>query len=133
LEMGLEPYQVRSGLVAVLNQRLFRRLCKCAAASTQEAQKLGLDVEQVWLPVGCDQCRGTGYSGRFLIAEFLIPELHAVGRAILERDDAIEIERKAITGGMKTRWAEARDSVAAGHTSPAEIRRVLGFSEGRST
>ena len=133
LEMGLEPYQVRSGLVAVLNQRLFRRLCDCAAESTDEAQKLGLVVKRAWLPVGCDRCRGTGYTGRFLIAEFLVPELHAIGRSILKRDDAIEIERKAISGGMKTRWVEASESVAAGLTSPAEIRRVLGFNEVRAT
>jgi general secretion pathway protein E len=132
LEMGLEPYQVRSGLIGVLNQRLFRRLCDCAAESTDESQKLGLGVGGARLPVGCDKCRGTGYLGRFLIAEFLVPELHAVGRAILERDDAIEIERKAIKGGMKTRWVEAREAVEAGHTSPAEIRRVLGFPEART-
>ena len=128
LEMGLEPYQVRSGLVAVLNQRLFRRLCDCACDSTDEAARLGLAVRQAQVPVGCEKCRGTGYSGRFLIAEFLLPEAHAIGRAILDREDAIEIERKAIAGGMKTRWDEARDAVSSGHTSPAEIRRVLGFN-----
>ena len=128
LEMGLEPYQVRSGLVAVLNQRLFRRLCDCATDSTDDSSKLGLAVQRARLPVGCEKCRGTGYLGRFLIAEFLIPELHSIGRAILDRDDAIEIERKAVEGGMKTRWFEACESVSAGHTSPAEIRRVLGFN-----
>lgn len=128
LEMGLEPYQVRSGLVAVLNQRLFRRLCDCATESTDDAARLGLAVQRARLPAGCEKCRGTGYLGRFLIAEFLLPERHAVGRAILDRDDAIEIERKAIAGGMKTRWDEAANAVAAGQTSPAEIRRVLGFN-----
>jgi type II secretory ATPase GspE/PulE/Tfp pilus assembly ATPase PilB-like protein len=136
LEMGLEPYQVRSALIAVLNQRLFRRLCDCATTSTDEAARLGLAVQRVRLPVGCEKCRGTGYLGRFLIAEFLIPEVHAIGRSILDRDDAIEIERKAIAGGMKTRWQRACDCVSAGLTSPAEIRRVLGFessAEGQST
>jgi len=128
LEMGLEPYQVRSGLVAVLNQRLFRRLCDCATESTDDAAKLGLAVRRARLPAGCEKCRGTGYLGRFLIAEFLLPEQHAIGRAILDRDDAIEIERKAIAGGMKTRWDEACQAVSEGHTSPAEIRRVLGFN-----
>jgi general secretion pathway protein E len=128
LEMGLEPYQVRSGLVAVLNQRLFRRLCDCATVATDEAARLGLAVRQARLPAGCEKCRGTGYQGRFLIAEFLLPEAHAIGRAILDREDSIEIERKAIAGGMKARWQEACDAVSAGQTSPAEIRRVLGFN-----
>lgn len=127
LEMGLEPYQVRSALIAVLNQRLLRQLCECATESTDEAARLGLPVERVRLPVGCEKCRGTGYRGRFLIAEFLIPEGHAVGRSILDRDDAHEIERKAVAAGMKTRWQWAHDAVNGGVTSPAEIRRVLGF------
>ena len=127
LEMGLEPYQVRSALIGVLNQRLFRRLCACAAESNDETARLGLAVELVWLPVGCEKCRGTGYQGRFLIAELLVPEVHGIGRAILGREDAIELESKAIAAGMKTRWQRACEAVSAGATSPAEIRRVMGF------
>lgn len=127
LEMGIEPYQVRSALIAVLNQRLFRRLCACAKESTDVGARLGFSAEQVWLPAGCEACRGTGYRGRFLLAELLVPETHGVGRSILNRDDAHEIEQKAVAAGMKTRWQRANDAVSAGETSPAEIRRVLGF------
>jgi hypothetical protein len=62
-----------------------------------------------------------------LIAELLVPESHGVGRSILNRDDAIELERRAVAAGMKTRWQRAEEAVAAGTTSPVEIRRVLGF------
>jgi general secretion pathway protein E len=127
LEMGLEPYQVRSAILAVLNQRLARRLCDCSIESHEPHDRLGLAVERVRTPAGCEKCRGTGYQGRFLIAELLVPEAHGVGRSILNRDDAIELERRAVTAGMKTRWQRAEEAVAAGTTSPVEIRRVLGF------
>jgi general secretion pathway protein E len=130
LEMGLEPYQVRSAVVAVLNQRLLRRLCDCAVESHDPSDGLGLAVDNVRTPAGCQKCRGTGYLGRFLIAELLIPETHNVGRAILDRSDAIELERRAVESGMKTRWQRAAEAVAAGVTSPVEIRRVLGFASG---
>jgi general secretion pathway protein E len=128
LEMGLEPYQVRSAVLAILNQRLLRRLCECATESQDSKDRLGLTVERVRVSAGCEKCRGTGYQGRFLIAELLIPEAHGVGRSILERSDSIELERRAATAGMKTRWRRAAEAVDAGVTSPVEIRRVLGFS-----
>ncbi len=128
LEMGLEPYQVRSAVLAILNQRLLRRLCDCATESQDPKDRLGLPVERVRVSAGCEKCRGTGYQGRFLIAELLIPEAHGVGRSILERSDSIELERRAATAGMKTRWRRAAEAVDEGITSPVEIRRVLGFS-----
>ncbi len=128
LEMGLEPYQVRSAVLAILNQRLLRRLCECATESQDPKDRLGLAVERVRVAAGCEKCRGTGYQGRFLIAELLIPEAHGVGRSILERSDSIELERRAATAGLKTRWQRAAEAVNAGITSPVEIRRVLGFS-----
>jgi general secretion pathway protein E len=128
LEMGLEPYQVRSAVLAVLNQRLLRRLCDCAIESRDPQDWLGMPVDTARTPAGCEKCRGTGYQGRFLIAEFLIPEAHDVGRSILNRDDAITLERRAVAAGMKTRWHRAAEAVAAGITSPVEIRRVLGFA-----
>jgi general secretion pathway protein E len=127
LEMGLEPYQVRSAVLAILNQRLLRRLCECATESQSPQDRLGMSVERVRVSAGCEKCRGTGYQGRFLIAELLIPEAHGVGRSILERSDAIELERRAATAGMKTRWHRAEEAVTAGVTTPVEIRRVLGF------
>ena len=103
-------------------------MCECATESQDPKDRLGLAVERVRVAAGCEKCRGTGYQGRFLIAEFLIPEAHGVGRSILERSDSIELERRAATAGMKSRWHRAAEAVNAGITSPVEIRRVLGFS-----
>jgi general secretion pathway protein E len=129
-DMGIEAYLLRSGIRAILSQRLVRRLCTCAVRGTHAEDALGLAVQQFHLPVGCEACHGTGYRGRMPLAELLEPEPTELGRAILSRSDAAQIETLAIDLGMISRWQRAVESVEAGWTSPAEIRRVLGVSDG---
>ena len=81
-----------------------------------------------WLPHGCDACRGTGYSGRTVLAEMLLPETDEMARAVLERKDVRQLERVAVAAGMIDRWHRACTAVEAGLTSPPEIRRVLGVA-----
>jgi general secretion pathway protein E len=131
LDMGLEPYAVRSGLLAVLNQRLLRRLCSCAHPSNNPADTLGLRVPQVRQPVGCPACRGTGYKFRLLVGELLVILNTSLARAILECADTAALEHLAIQSGMISRFQYAVQAVREGRTSPAEIRRVFGFSEKR--
>ena len=127
-DMGIEPYLLRSGLLAIVSQRLVRRLCDCARWSNDPADRLGLPVEGVRLPVGCRTCNGTGYRGRFAMVEMLVPQRSEVGRAILSRSDAATIQQLAIDAGMVSRWQRACQAVRDGWTSAAEVRRVLGFS-----
>lgn len=127
-DMGIEPYLLRSGILAILSQRLVRRLCGCAREGDDPVQALGLPVQRFLLPVGCDRCHGTGYRGRLVLAEMLQAERSELGRAILDRSDAGHLEQLAVQGGMITRWQRALEAVRAGLTSPPEIRRVLGFS-----
>jgi len=127
-DMGIEPYLLRSGILAILSQRLVRRLCRCARESDDPTHALGLPVPRFHLPVGCEQCHGTGYRGRMVLAEMLQAERSDLGRAILDRSDAGYLEQLAVQGGMVTRWQRALEAVQAGVTSPQEIRRVLGFS-----
>ncbi len=128
LDMGIEPYILRSGLLAVLNQRLLRGLCDCAQDSNDPEDRLGLDVRRVRRAVGCEACRGTGFLGRFLIVELVVLKHSDLGRAVLSRADTAELEKLAIAAGMVSRWARACQAVEAGRTSAAEVRRVLGFS-----
>jgi type II secretory ATPase GspE/PulE/Tfp pilus assembly ATPase PilB-like protein len=131
LDIGIEPYVLRSGLLAILSQRLVRRLCDCARETVDADARLGLPIERVRVPVGCEACGGTGYRGRMLLVEMLTPGRTALGRAILSRSDAATLERLAGEAGMVTRWQRACAAVQAGMTSPAEVRRVLGFSDGQ--
>jgi type II secretory ATPase GspE/PulE/Tfp pilus assembly ATPase PilB-like protein len=129
-DMGLEPYLLRSGILAILCQRLVRRLCPCARPAETPGELLGLAVRAARVPVGCPQCHGVGYRGRLVLAELLTTRPSELGHAILERRDAAELERLAVAAGMVTRWDRAVQAVEAGWTSPAEIRRVLGVSGG---
>jgi type II secretory ATPase GspE/PulE/Tfp pilus assembly ATPase PilB-like protein len=129
-DMGIEPYLLRSGVLGIVCQRLLRRLCECADSAEDPAGRLGLAVEGYRVPVGCEQCGGTGYRGRLIIAEMLLPEPGELGRAILSRSDAAQLEELAVQAGMVTRWKRAEAAVASGWTSPAEVRRVLGFRGG---
>ncbi len=128
-DMGIEPYVLRSGVLAILNQRLLRRLCVCAAPSEKPEDRLGMDVSRVMLPRGCPECGQTGYRGRFLLAEMLTLSRSELARAVLDRCDTPTIERLAFASGMIGRWSRACQAVEQGLTSPAEVRRVLGFLE----
>lgn len=133
-DMGIEPYLLRSGVVGIVAQRLLRRLCSCAVEEPDgevgQAARLGLDVKCSKRPVGCEQCGGTGYRGRMIVSELLQPDLSGMGRAILSRGDATEIEGLAVQAGMMTLLRRASLAVEAGQTSPAEVRRVLGWGLG---
>ncbi|MEW4569895.1 GspE/PulE family protein [Tautonia sp. JC769] len=127
-EMGVEPYLLRSGLRAVVALRLVRRLCDACARpiSGDDPAMLGLPLDSARAASACDACAGTGYRGRLPIAEFLLPGWSLVSRAVLGRADVDRIEEAARGSGMIRLWDRAVAAVAAGVTSPAEVRRVLG-------
>ncbi len=128
-DMGIEPYLLRSGILAVIAQRLVRRLCaSCSRDDDGVGDRLGLKLSRARLPVGCDACGGTGYRGRLVLVEMLCPEPNDLGRAILSRTDVAQLESLAIASGMISRWERARVAVESGLTSAAEVRRVLGLS-----
>ena len=52
-----------------------------------------------------------------------------LARAILAHSETAVIEQLAAEAGMVSRWQRACRAVDEGWTSPAEVRRVLGFSE----
>ena len=127
VDMGIEPYQLRSGLLGIVSQRLVRKLCDCSQIGSSSEERLGLPIEQWRVPVGCEECHGTGYRDRLLLSELLVPENSELRRAILAREDSDEIERLAVAGGMQTLWQARCEAIQSGRTTPAEVRRVLGF------
>ncbi len=128
-DMGIEPYLLRSGLSAILSQRLVRRLCECRQETSDDSARLGLPVEKVCVPVGCEACYQTGYRGRMALVELLTFESHALSRAVLAREDSRTLAHLADQSGFVSLWTRAVQAVTAGTTSPAEVRRVFGFSE----
>jgi type II secretory ATPase GspE/PulE/Tfp pilus assembly ATPase PilB-like protein len=129
-DMGIEPYLLRSGVRAVLFQRLARRLCAACAVAVDPGDPgatLGLPVASARAPVGCAACGGTGYAGRVVLCELLHPDRGTLARAVLDRADLDRLDAAARADGMTSRWERAAAAVERGITSPAEVRRALGF------
>ncbi len=115
LEMGIETYLLTSGLKAILNQRLVRRLC-------MGCREL---VDGHWQARGCHACMSTGYQGRLLLAELLTLD-EPLRQAILSRSDTATLEAAARPTGRATIWTAADQAIGEGRTTRAEIERVLG-------
>ena len=133
-DMGLEDYLMTAVLRGVLAQRLVRRLCPqcCEEADVPPElvdrfglkRRAGGGTVRLWHPVGCAQCRNTGYRGRQAIAEFLQPDA-AIERLIFGRADHAEIERQAVAAGMVTMFDAGLDAALAGTTTIEEVVRSI--------
>jgi type II secretory ATPase GspE/PulE/Tfp pilus assembly ATPase PilB-like protein len=125
-DMGIEPYLLRSGILAIVGQRLLRRLCACRREASEPEAKLGLPVERAFVAVGCPECAGTGYRGRMVVTEMIEPRRTELGRAILSRSDAGHLEQLAREGGMISQFERACQAIENGLTSAEEVLRVFG-------
>ena len=114
LEMDIEPYQVTSGICAVLNQRLVRKLCDhCKEKSTDDSYQ----------PRGCEKCHNTGFHGRVLLAEMV--ELDGqLRQTILKRTDMEGLEAVLESRGHMKLIQDGRRLVSQGITTQDEIERV---------
>lgn len=128
IEMGIEPFLVRAAVLGVLAQRLVRRLCDCAQWTDEPEGRLQLPVAHYRQPLGCDACRQTGYRGRKLLAEFLTLDQPEVASGVLARADVAFLANLARQAGLVSLGERAVAAVVAGETSPAEVRRVLGWN-----
>jgi general secretion pathway protein E len=79
---------------------------------------------KLWHPVGCAQCRSTGYRGRQAIAEFLQPDPD-IEHLIFSKADQSEIERAAVAAGMVTMFQAGLDAALAGTTTIEEVVRSI--------
>ena len=135
LDIGVKDYLLASSLVAVIAQRLVRRLCPhCARPAPGVAESIramGFDLPEASAeqglqpkePAGCDKCHGTGYAGRMVIAEFLVIDEELRAR-ITSGVDAAELEKLARRRGMRSLAEDGMLKVLAGHTSLKEVLRV---------
>jgi type IV pilus assembly protein PilB len=135
-EMGVEPFLVGSAVSAVLAQRLARKLCThCCEMYSPSVDELlrnrvspevaaASDGAAFYRKRGCPRCGHTGYKGRIGIYQLMImsEELESLAVARASRED---LEREAITLGMRTLWDDGLAKVAAGVTSLEELGRVL--------
>lgn len=127
---GLSPQEIADNLVAIISQRLVRRVCPhCAQPQPFEAGVLHWLGEHHAGPgrigAGCAACRGTGYLGRLPVYEILQVSEALVG-AIVDGQPRETLQRLARENGYRPMQEMARQLVAEGLTTHEEVVRVLG-------
>ena len=131
-DMGVERFLITAAVNGVLAQRLVRVLCNhCKTRSELQAEqlsRLGLSLSEaesaeVYEPVGCSECKETGFSGRTAIHELFVldPEIQ---QAILNGHDSNQLRDLARSRGMATLYEDGLHKVKAGITSIDEVLRV---------
>ena len=150
--MGVQPFLVASSLVALLAQRLVRRVCiDCreaykpddedlasigidpAAFARGEARRVKFKGDEACAPPpgmlfraregGCPACLGAGYKGRTAIYELLIID-ETIRQLTIKNADAQTIKNDAIDAGMRTLRDDGAQKVLAGMTTTAEVLMI---------
>jgi type IV pilus assembly protein PilB len=134
-EMGVEPFLTASAVSAVLAQRLARKLCThCCEMYTPSVDELiearvapdaaaQSDGMVLYRKRGCPRCNQTGYKGRIGIFQLMLMN-EALAELAVRRAGRDEVEREAMSSGMKTLWDDGMAKVSSGLTSIEELARV---------
>lgn len=130
LDMGIEPFLVSSSVVAMIAQRLVRKLCqhcrKAYVPTAEEYEKLGLPSNakySFFKGPGCSECLNTGFKGRSGIYEILLLT-DEIRNMILSKADSTQIKAVAISNGMSSLREDGARRVIAGLTTTEEVLRV---------
>ncbi|WP_049723494.1 GspE/PulE family protein [Gilvimarinus polysaccharolyticus] len=132
LDLGIPAYLINATLLGVMAQRLVRTLCPhCKEAGSLPREEWGALVkpwkvtmpETVYRPVGCLECRNTGYLGRQGIFEILVLS-DSLKQLITEGCDLQALRKQAMREGMRTLRLSGAQKIAAGLTTLEEVLRV---------
>ena len=129
IDMGVEPFLASSTVEGVMAQRLIRQLClECRESYTPDESDMPSDFprplpEVLYRPVGCRDCRETGYSGRTGIFELLRTD-EGVRDLCIARASSSKIRQHGLENGMTTLRQSGWLKVAEGITDVEEIARI---------
>jgi len=132
LDLGIEPYLVSSSLLAVLAQRLVRRVCPACATPTEiteedcfllQTNKEYFGAESYIKGSSCEACRDTGYKGRIAVNELLVVDQN-IREKIQARTTAAEIRDAGIADVMRSLRTDGILKIHSGTTTPSEVARV---------
>ena len=140
-EMGVEPFMVSASLLGIVSQRLLRRVCSACRISYKPSQeelgRFGLltsnETDVTFFRANtqnrnqegcCPACNGAGYKGRVGVYEIL-RMTDPLAAAVAKRETTDVIRRMALENGMKTLLGYGLQLVREGHTTLAEVERML--------
>ena len=136
LDMGAEPYLLASSMTCIVAQRVVRKIhdeCKTEYPPDPKiVAEMKKELGNLWQPTGevklykgkgDPECGNSGYYGRIGIFEVL-PVTEKIGKLILERASASDINKAAREEGMITLMQDGYLKVAEGTTTIEEVLRV---------
>ncbi|MDO9159042.1 MAG: ATPase, T2SS/T4P/T4SS family, partial [Burkholderiaceae bacterium] len=130
MELGVPPYLINATALGVLGQRLVRTLCPLCKVPDSQATRAALDeVIKPWQatgtyapyrPVGCVDCRMTGFKGRMGLYELLVTT--EAFKDKVTRDPSMDaLRRQAVADGMRPLRVAGAMRVAEGLTTLEEV------------
>lgn len=133
IELGTEPSLITSSLIAVMAQRLVRRLCE---RCREEYELTPDEIENIFVwdqrtkvffcrKKGCLFCSHTGFSGRIGIHELLFID-HNIRRLITNRTSVSDIRENARQSGFQTIRYDGMKKVLRRLTTIEEINWMIG-------
>lgn len=133
LDLGVDSYLLSSSLLAVLAQRLVRKICPyCREEYTPDEDErevfraAGHDsLTTAFRGRGCAKCYQTGYSGRIVICEILTIN-DAIREMIFAGASTITLHDAALANGMVPLKSDGIRKAAEGLTTLREVVRVAG-------
>ncbi len=136
LDMGAEPYLLASSMTCIVAQRVGRKIhekCKeTYVPETKIVEEMKAELGSLWQPQGevklfkgkgDPECGNSGYYGRIGLFE-VIPVTEKIGKLILQRSSASDIQKQAIEEGMITLKQDGYLKVVEGITTVEEVLRV---------
>jgi general secretion pathway protein E len=136
IDMGVQPFLIASSLIGVLAQRLIQVLCNdCKIPKPPtEADLMAMGVKtlspsiKIFGPKGCPKCNFRGYASRTTVCELMLIT-DEIKKLIMERADAGQLKKLAISQGMSTLRQDSIRKVLEGITSMEEIMRAINDEE----
>jgi len=142
LDMNAEPFLLASSMTCVAAQRVVRKICDSCRETYPPPSQILEEMKQVLGPLyeayvaklggkpvmlsrgrKCDKCGETGYKGRIGVFEVL-KVTEKIGKLILERAPAIQIEQAAVLDGMVLMEQDGYLKALEGITTLEEVMRV---------
>jgi len=130
-DLGGTDHSLAANLVGVVNQRLVRKLCLQCRKAVEPSEPCkeafassGLSAPaQVYGPVGCEACRGTGFKGRIGVFECVSFD-DDLAQAITRNATEVELRDQIRSRGIASLTTEALKKVGEGLTSFDEANSV---------
>jgi len=128
MEMGVEPYLLKSAIIGVLAQRLVRKNCvhcmEVEAVDPVIRERLGVSAsETFYRGRGCEHCNHTGFRGRLAVYELLTVD-EALRTRFMPGISSADLRAIAIKGGMVPLAANGIEQARLRNTSLSEVYRV---------